>query len=206
MNKTQQSSSTWGSPLREDGGRMVGTHPFITWQDFLYGLLGLIGPIRGYSGASVTHDPQHPILHWQRLRFFLISHCRFYIATFSNLSRQRELNMKANTATQPKFFSGHREVLWIWTWVPFCWVFTETLKFQYVFASPLLLSKARWPCFQRMRLSINLEYSKISPSWGRARITKPWCHSDRNDPLDWETAHPSWLISSQPISQHLSLF
>lgn len=86
----------------------------------------------------------------------------------------------------------------------FCWVFTETLKFQHVFASPLLLSKAWWPCFQRrMRLSINVEYSKISPSWGRARIIKPWCHSNLNDPLDLRQLT---LLGSFPPSPFLSTF
>lgn len=85
--------------------------------------------------------------------------------------------------------------------------FTERLKFQCV-CLPLTAVQSTVALFSKKNEAIHQLriYSKISPSWGRARITKPWCHSDRNDPLDSGTAHPSWLISSQPVSQHLPLF
>lgn len=111
-------------------------------------------------------DLRPPASHPTQAETKILSHFSlqvFHSYIFQPITPER-IEHEGNTATQPKFFSGHREVLQIWTWVSFCWVFTETLKFQHVFTSPLLLSKVRWPCFhRRMRLSISILSCRIPP-------------------------------------------
>lgn len=191
----QQASRTCGSPLGEDGREdarnasicndMIPPWPSQPWTR----------EMRGYSGSTMTHYLQCPIPHRQRLRSFSISHLRFYIATCHT---QRDLNMKANTATQLESFSRHPEMLQIWSWGPLCWVFTETFKSQHVQCHCQegngLVFKEKW------RYPPTWNITNISSSWENTRNIKRCPLSDFNDILGSGIAHPSWLIPPSPFS------
>lgn len=102
--------------------------------------------------------------------------------------------MKANTATQPKFFSGHREVFRIWTWVPFCWVFTERLKFQCV-CLPLTAVQSTAALFSKKneaihQLRIFQDFSLMGKSKNNKTVMPLW--------PQW----PSGLGDSSPFLAH----